>query len=135
MKKILVTGGAGYIGSVMVPQLLLLGHEVTVIDNFSFNQLSLLDVSYNKKLNIIRGDINNESMFKEQIKIHDVIIPLAAIVGAPACNQNLFLAEQTNTNQIKTIVNNTSNNQQIIFPVTNSGYGIGAKDKYLSVCK
>ena len=130
MKKILVTGGAGYIGSVMVPQLLLLGHEVTVIDNFSFNQLSLLDVSYNKKLNIIRGDINNESMFKEQIKIHDVIIPLAAIVGAPACNQNLFLAEQTNTNQIKTIVNNTSNNQQIIFPVTNSGYGIGAKDKY-----
>jgi len=130
MKKILVTGGAGYIGSVVVPELLQKGHQVTVIDNFLFNQLSLLDVSYSKNLKIIRGDVNNEKLLKDEVIKHDVIIPLAAIVGAPACSQNLFLAEQTNTNQIKTIVSNTSKSQQIIFPVTNSGYGIGKKDMF-----
>ena len=67
MKKILVTGGAGYIGSVMVPELLHHGNKVTVIDNFSFNQLSLLDVSFNNNLKVIRGDVNNEEIFKEQI--------------------------------------------------------------------
>ena len=130
MKKILVTGGAGYIGSVVVPDLLSKGHQVTVIDNFMFNQISLLDVSNNQNLKIIRGDVNNEKLLKEQISKHDVIIPLAAIVGVPACSQNLFLAEQTNTNQVKTIANNLSLDQQIIFPVTNSGYGIGEKDMF-----
>ncbi len=114
----------------MVPELLSKGYQVTVLDNFSFNQTSLLDVSYNKRLKVIRGDVNNEGILKKQIQKHDVIIPLAAIVGAPACDQQPFLAEQTNINQIKNISKHISKDQQIIFPVTNSGYGIGEGSKY-----
>ena len=114
----------------MVPELLSLGYRVTVLDNFSFNQKSLLDVSYDNKLSVIRGDVNDQKILKKLVQEHDVIIPLAAIVGAPACNQNLFLAEQTNTNQIRTIVDSSSNGQQILFPVTNSGYGVGEGNKF-----
>ena len=130
MKNILITGGAGYIGSVLVPDFLNKNYKVTVIDNFSFNQNSLLDVTYNENLKVLRSDINNKELLINEIKRNDVIIPLAAIVGAPACDLNHSLTQKTNTEQIKVISENTSKNQQILFPVTNSGYGIGEKDIY-----
>ncbi len=127
MKNILITGGAGYIGSVLVPELLKKKYKVTVIDNFSFNQNSLLDVSYNENLKVMRADVNNSDTLINEIKKHDAIIPLAAIVGAPACDLNHSLTKKTNTDQIEIISNNVSKDQQILFPVTNSGYGIGEK--------
>ena len=129
-EKILVTGGAGYIGSVMVPNLISLGYKVTVIDNFRYNQLSLLNYAYSQNLNIIKDNVENANLFKEQISKHDIIIPLAAIVGAPACSSNPELAKVINTTQISTLVKNISKDQKIIFPVTNSGYGVGKKDIY-----
>jgi nucleoside-diphosphate-sugar epimerase len=128
--KVLITGGAGYLGSIMTPFLLSKDFEVTVIDNLMFNQTTLLDVFANPKFRFIRGDIRDETMMKEEINKHDVIIPLAAIVGAPACKRDPDLARQTNYEAPKMMMSQFSSNQIIIFPVTNSGYGIGQKDKY-----
>ena len=130
MKKVLVTGGAGYIGSVMVPMLLSKGYKVTVIDDFIFNQSSLLDVIHNKNLTVIKDDVRNYNLLKNQVSKHDIIIPLAAVVGAPACKKDLIYSTQLNFEQIKNISNLSSKDQKIIFPVTNSGYGIGQKDIY-----
>ena len=104
-------------------------HEITVIDNFMYNQQScLLNLSKNEKLNIIQSDVRNYNLLKEEVKKNDAIIPLAAIVGAPACDLNPELATEINLNQIKKIKKLISKNQLIILPVTNSGYGIGKKD-------
>ena len=100
---ILVTGGAGYIGSILVPELLSNGYKVTVYDNFMYKQSSLLDVCYNKNLTILNEDVNNSDKLKSQVESHDIIIPLAAIVGAPACDKNIELAESVNHLQIKNI--------------------------------
>ena len=129
-KKVLVTGGAGYIGSVFVPELLDRGYKVTVLDNFMYKQNSLLDVCHDKNLNILAGDVRNKSLIKSQIETHDIIIPLAAIVGAPSCDKNQVLATQINQEQIEDIVSFSSKDQMIVYPVTNSGYGIGEKNKY-----
>ena len=130
MRNILVTGGAGYIGSILVPELLSNNYKVTVIDNFMFNQKSLLDVSYNKNLEIIRGDATDKNTLSELISKNDIIIPLAALVGAPLCNLNPTLTKNINTDQVKFVSELSSKDQQILFPVTNSGYGIGKKDTY-----
>ena len=130
MKNVLVTGGAGYIGSVMVPILLNQGYKVTVVDNFIFNQSSLLDVVHDKNLSIIKDDIRNVNILKEQVPKNDIIIPLAAVVGAPACNKDKEYSLQLNFEQIKKISKLSSNDQMIIFPVTNSGYGIGQSGVY-----
>ncbi len=127
MEKILVTGGAGYIGSVMVPELIKKGYKVTVIDNFTFNQSSLIDIVHHKNINIIKGDIRDISLINNYIPKNDIIIPLAAVVGAPACKKDKKYSEQLNFEQIKNIEKISSKNQKIIFPVTNSGYGIGQK--------
>lgn len=124
-KNILVTGGAGYIGSVMVPHLLSEGYSVTVLDNFIYKQSSLLDVCYNSNLKIVVGDVRDKKLFKSLISNADIIIPLAAIVGAPACDKDEQYATEVNLDQIKTLVSEVSSNQKILFPVTNSGYGIG----------
>lgn len=129
-RRVLITGGAGYIGSVMVPTLLNLGYKVTVIDNFRYNQLSLLENAYSTDLKVIKQNIESGDIFKNEIKKNDIIIPLAAIVGAPACNKNTELTRKINKDQIDILVKNISRNQKIIFPVTNSGYGIGKKDIY-----
>src|ERR1051325_582000 len=86
--KILVTGGAGYIGSVLVPTLLEAGHEVTVVDNFMFNQNSLLDCCRNSSFQVVRGDCRNEALIKPLLADADAIIPLAALVGAPLCDRD-----------------------------------------------
>jgi len=128
--KVLVTGGAGYIGSILVPSLLENNYRVTVLDNFMYKQNSLLDVCYNPELSIIKEDIRDEKLFKNQVKRHDVILPLAAIVGAPACDKDELLAKEVNQTQCENIAKWVSKDQMVLFPVTNSGYGIGEKDKF-----
>tara|TARA_B100001093_G_scaffold520276_1_gene614165 strand:+ start:3714 stop:4646 length:933 start_codon:yes stop_codon:yes gene_type:complete len=128
--KILVTGGAGYIGSVLVPRLLSENYAVTVLDNFLFNQVTLTESCKNDKFDIIRGDTRDTSLLKDIIQKFDVIIPLAALVGAPMCDLDKLGAESINKNAIEEIVRLTSNEQKILMPVTNSGYGIGEKNKF-----
>lgn len=128
--NILITGGAGYIGSVMVPKLLSLGHKVTVLDNLMYKQNSLLDCCHYETLSIVKGDARDEAVLKPLLKNADIIIPLAAIVGAPACDRDKTAATTTNTDAVKLIVANTSKNQRLIIPNTNSGYGIGQKDNF-----
>ena len=128
--KVLVTGGAGYIGSIFVPELIENGYKVTVIDNFMYKQNSLLDVCYHPNLEIIVGDVRDEDFFKAQVEMHDIIVPLAAIVGAPACNKDKDLSLAVNQVQIENIARWVSKNQMVLYPVTNSGYGIGQDGIY-----
>lgn len=122
-KKILVTGGAGYIGSILVPDLLRAGHEVTVIDSFLYNQNTLLDVCNFKTLTVVRGDARDEALIKKHIVGKDFIIPLACIVGAPACDADPVAARTINLEAVQMILRLRKPDQKIIFPNTNSGYG------------
>lgn len=124
-KKVLITGGAGYIGSVLVPRLLFEGYSVAVIDNFMYGQASLLDCCHFGRLEIIRGDTRDEELIKRELKEVDWIFPLACLVGAPLCDKDPVAAETTNLGAIRMILKLRSNDQRIIFPTTNSGYGIG----------
>ena len=128
--KILITGGAGYIGSVLVPNLLAKGYEVTVLDNFMFKQSTLTSSCMYDNFKIVRGDARNESLLKELIKDNDIIIPLAALVGAPLCGLDEIGTKSINLDAVKLICKLSSDSQKIIMPVTNSGYGIGEKDKF-----
>ncbi|MDP2704191.1 MAG: NAD(P)-dependent oxidoreductase [bacterium] len=128
--SILVTGGAGYIGGILVPELLRRGHKVAVLDNFLYNQTSLLDVCNNENLTVIRGDARDEGLVQEHLKGKEYIIPLACIVGAPACDNDRIGAESINLEAVKMLLRLRNPDQKIIFPNTNSGYGIGQKDKY-----
>lgn len=121
--KILVTGGAGYIGSILVKKLLKEGFKVTVVDNFMFNQNSLLDLCFNKNFEIIRGDVRDRELMQKLILDKDIILPLAALVGAPLCEKDKIGAVTTNFDSIKMLCEITSKEQKIIFPTTNSGYG------------
>jgi nucleoside-diphosphate-sugar epimerase len=123
--KILITGGAGYLGSVMTKNLLDLGHEITVLDSLLFKQISPLTYTNNKKYNFIYGDVRNKELLTKLVKSHDVIIPLAAIVGFPACKSDPKSAWDINYNQIIDIVEIISKDQLILYPNTNSGYGVG----------
>lgn len=125
MKRILVTGGAGYIGSVLVPRLLEEGYGVTVLDKFMYGQTSLLGCCHYPGLEIVRGDVRDEDTVARAIDKADFILPLAAIVGAPACDQDWIAAESTNTGAISILTRCRRGEQGIIFPCTNSGYGIG----------
>jgi len=127
--KILVTGGAGYIGSVFVPQLLQEGHQVTVLDNFMYGQNSLLDCCANKNLTIVRGDARNKNLVSDCLKSADAIFPLACLTGAPLCSQDPLEAQTVIVDAVKLILDARSKNQIVIYPTTNSGYGIGQKDK------
>lgn len=130
MEKILVTGGAGYLGSVLVPALLQKGYQVTVLDNFMYRQCSLMDCCMNPNFNVIRGDCRNENLIRDLISRHDAIIPLAALVGAPLCNQDRIAAVTTNRDAIMTINQFRSPSQKLVIPITNSGYGIGESSKF-----
>lgn len=123
--KILVTGGSGYIGSTLVPMLLDRGDSVTVVDNFMFGQTSLSHVCHNPKLTIIAGDVRDESLIKREVPKHDALLTLAAWVGAPLCNRDPKVAEEVNVKAIKMVHKYKTNNQMMIYPCTNSGYGIG----------
>jgi nucleoside-diphosphate-sugar epimerase len=128
--KILVTGGAGYLGSILVPDLLAAGHEVTVLDNFMFRQGSLNHVCHHPKFNVVKGDIRIESILLPLLKKADAVIPLAALVGAPLCNQDPVGATTTNREAILMMLKQLSREQRVLMPTTNSAYGTGDKDNF-----
>jgi nucleoside-diphosphate-sugar epimerase len=123
--SILVTGGAGYLGSILVPALLAEGYCVTVLDSFMFRQASLNHLCCSKNFSVHRGDARDESLVKQLLRQADFVIPLAALVGAPLCEQDKIGAESVNRDAILTLIRLASRNQRIIMPVTNSGYGVG----------
>jgi len=120
--KILITGGAGYLGSA-ISRRLLQNYKVTVFDNLMYNQTPLIDVCGNENFKFIYGDVRDHKLLVEQVNKHDVIIPLAALVGFPACENDKNLATQINYIHVKDVVDNISSNQMILYPNSNSGYG------------
>jgi len=129
-QNILVTGGAGYIGSTLVPELLSLGHKVTVIDNFMYGQASLNQLCANPNFEIINGDIRLENIVKPALSKADIVIPLAAYVGAPLCNKDPIGATTINHDAILMMLKLMSKEQYILMPTTNSAYGSGDKNNY-----
>lgn len=123
--KILVTGGAGYIGAVLVPELLKAGHSVTVLDNLMFKQASLLECCADERFTFVRGDCRDERVLAPLVKSADVLMPLAALVGAPLCDIDRLGATSTNTDAVKSLLKLSSKSQRVLIPITNSGYGIG----------
>jgi nucleoside-diphosphate-sugar epimerase len=123
--NILVTGGAGYIGSTLVPALLEAGHAVTVLDNFTYRPSSLNHVCHHPAFEVVRGDIRVESTVAPLLARADVVIPLAAIVGAPACNADPVGARTINHDAIATMLKRLSPSQRVLMPTTNSAYGSG----------
>jgi nucleoside-diphosphate-sugar epimerase len=123
--RILITGGAGYLGSVVTPTLLAKGNSVTVLDNLMYRQNSLLDCCQFDCFQMVRGDCRDEAVVKALVAKADVIIPLAALVGAPLCDQNRVAAQTTNLDAIKMLCRMASRQQRVLFPTTNSGYGVG----------
>lgn len=130
MKKILITGAAGYIGSMLCTKLLDLGYEVTAVDILKYDKNSLAHLFKNKNFYFIFGDIRKENFVKKIIKDKDFIFPLAALVGAPLCEKFKRNAKITNVDSVKMLTKNIKKKQKIIYPTTNSGYGIGEKNKY-----
>ena len=128
--NILVTGGAGYLGSIMVPDLLNAGHQVTVLDNFMFQQSSLNHVCNNPNFSIIKGDIRIESVMAPLLKKADVVIPLAALVGAPLCNLDPVGATTINHDAITLMIKLLSKQQIVLMPTTNSAYGTGDENNF-----
>jgi nucleoside-diphosphate-sugar epimerase len=127
--KILVTGCAGYIGSTLTGYLLEAGHEVTALDNFSHWQNSLASYCANPQFSIIRADCRDNRVMKPLVAKADVIIPLAAIVGVSACKADETAARSTNYQAVRMICDFASPAQRIVFPNTNSGYGVGDADQ------
>lgn len=125
MQHVLVTGGAGYIGAVLVPTLLAEGYTVTVLDNFLYGQTALLDSCHHPGLSIVRGDARDQSVVSACLKRADVILPLACLTGAPLCQQNPVEAKSVNLDAIRLLLELRSRQQRIVFPTSNSGYGVG----------
>lgn len=123
--KILVTGAAGYIGSTLVPMLLDQGHEVTCVDNFMYDQAPLLDQCWRKNFEMVRGDSRDMDLMKRLVTKADAIIPLACLTGAPLCKADPVGATTINRDAIVNLLEIKSKSQMMIYPCTNSGYGVG----------
>lgn len=128
--KIFITGGAGYIGSVMTPALLRAGWSVTVLDNLMFGQTSLLDCCHEPGFEMLRGDARDERLVKAGMKDADYVIPLACLTGAPLCDKNPAEAKGVILDALDTILKFRSPEQRLMYPTTNSGYGVGEKGKF-----
>ena len=128
--QILVTGGAGYLGSTLVPELLAAGHRVTVLDNFMYNQNSLAHVCHHPGFDVVRGDVRSESAVLPLLKKADIVIPLAAYVGAPLCARDPVGASSTNHDAIVMMLKHVSKHQRILMPTTNSAYGSGDEKNF-----
>ena len=128
--NILVTGGAGYLGSIMVPDLLAAGHKVTVLDNFMFQQSSLNHVCNNHDFSAVKGDIRIESIATPLLKKADIVSPLAAYVGAPMCSQDPVGAQTINHDAIMMMLKHVSKDQIVLMPTTNSAYGSGDENNF-----
>jgi nucleoside-diphosphate-sugar epimerase len=125
-----VTGGAGYIGSTLVPMLLERGNHVTVVDNFLFGQDSLSAVCHHKTFELVRGDVRDHQLMDPLIAKADVIVPLAALVGAPLCDRDPIAATTTNKDAIVWMMGRLSRDQRVVVPISNSGYGVGEPGKF-----
>ena len=128
--NILVTGGAGYLGSTLVPQLLAAGHRVTVLDSFMFKQTSLNHVCYHPNFQVVKGDIRVESTMAPLLKSADIVIPLAALVGAPMCSADPVGAKTVNHDAIEMMLTMMSADQRVLMPTTNSAYGTGDEHNF-----
>ncbi len=128
--NILVTGGAGYLGSTMVPELLNAGHKVTVLDNFMFGQNSLAHVCHHPDFRVVRGDIRVEATVRPLMKNADIVIPLAALVGAPLCSRDPVGATTTNHDAIMMMLKLLGKDQIVLMPTTNSAYGTGDENNF-----
>ncbi len=128
--SILVTGGAGYLGAILVPELLAAGHRVTVLDNFMYNQNSLARVCANPNFDVVNGDARSPELLKPLVAKADYVLPLAALVGAPLCKKDPIGATTTNRDAIATLSKLMSPQQRIVMPITNSGYGVGEQGKF-----
>ena len=128
MTRILLTGGAGYIGSILSEHLLDAGHYVTVIDNLMYGQHSLFHLCADPRFEFVLGDARNETLMRALVKEADVLIPLAAIVGAPACSRDPRLAESVNLDAVRLLNRLRSPQQLVVYPMTNSGYGTKSGD-------
>ena len=126
---VLVSGGAGYLGSVLCEHLLGAGYRVTVVDNLMYAQQPLLHLAAHPQFEFVFGDVRDEGLMREQVKAADVLIPLAAIVGAPACDRDPALARSVNLEAVRSINRLRSPRQVVIFPTTNSGYGTQADER------
>jgi len=130
MTSVLVTGGAGYLGSILVPALLDRGFAVTVVDNFMYDQDSLAAVCYHPSFSLVRGDVRSMDTMRPLFKDADIIIPLAALVGAPLCDRDPLAATSTNRQAIVDMLAHLGRDQRVLLPVTNSGYGVGEAGKF-----
>lgn len=128
--NILVTGGAGYLGSILVPDLLAAGHKVTVLDNFMFKQTSLNHCAYHPNFSVVKGDIRTEATMAPLMTKADIIIPLAALVGAPLCGLDPVGATTTNHDAITLMLKLLSKQQAVLMPTTNSAYGTGDENNF-----
>lgn len=129
--KILITGGAGYIGSVLTPMLLEEGHEVTVLDRFDGTVTNTLAAACRYDIfDCVKGDARDARLLDDLVPKHDVLIPLAALVGAPLCAQDPTGAESINRDAVLALLKRTSPQQMVLYPNTNSGYGVGEKDAF-----
>jgi len=122
-KKVVMTGAAGYLGSVICGRLLEAGYSVIALDNLMYGQHSLLQYCHNPRFDFVLGDARNRETMARLLKDADAIIPLAALVGAPACDRDPLLARSVNTDAVRMLLELRSPNQLVVFPNTNSGYG------------
>jgi nucleoside-diphosphate-sugar epimerase len=129
-QNILITGGAGYIGSVLCPALLDAGHKVTVLDSFLHRTASLALCCAHTHFDVVRGDCRNEQLVRELARQVDLVIPLAALVGAPLSQRDAIGTVTVNRDAVAMLCKTLSQQQRIIFPTTNSGYGVGEAGKF-----
>ncbi|MDD3370318.1 MAG: NAD-dependent epimerase/dehydratase family protein [Alphaproteobacteria bacterium] len=129
-EKVLITGAAGYIGSVLAPSLLDKGYAVTALDLFPRGDTTLAACCANPDFMPVKGDVRDEDLVKGLVAKADIIIPLAALVGAPLCKRDPLNAQTTNSDAVRMLVKLAGKGQRILFPTTNSGYGVGEKDAF-----
>lgn len=129
-KRILVTGGAGYIGCILCEHLLQAGYEVTVLDNLLYGQSPLFHLCADKSFEFVRGDVRDEAVMRGQLQRADAVVFLAALVGQAACEHDRIAADSVNVEAVKLLTRLRSEEQTVVFPVTNSGYGTKSGDVY-----
>jgi nucleoside-diphosphate-sugar epimerase len=122
-ESVLITGGAGYLGSILCGRLLESGFRVTVLDNLSFGEQSLFHFCAEPRFEFVPGDVRDQALVERLTTEADILIPLAAIVGAPACDRDPALAQSVNLDAIRHLLRCRSQRQLVVYPTTNSGYG------------